>query len=721
MNISELPCGSAPAPAAYPYFPTRWQHVLYRNWSLVPPEVLADILNCDVTAVITAAQELGLPGNTATVPQWRTSGYLTLIRNNWQLLDYEQLLKLLDFTPERLAYTLKEEDFCFYKLGQLKPACPKVRYTPLTPEQQKRTEQIRELMLKHFPGELQEYVEPPFAFTGKYHSLEPAGNNQDTFEFNFIHSYAASCGDVLGEAELCDPVPENLLAQYASMGIKGVWLHALLYLLCPIPGAEEFSAGHDLRLKNLQLIAQRCAKYGIKIYLYLNEPRSMPPAFYEKFPHWGGRSVRGTRTLCTAAAPEILEYLEHAMRFLFTQVPELGGALTITMSENPTHCHFDYHGSECPMCRNIPQEKIIADINRAMERGMHAAAPDARMLCFDWAWRRSENDSEVISFKKKVIDLLPKNKNVYVVSVSEWGLITRVGGVEQYLVDYSISQPGPAEEAKAVWQYAKAVGLGTVAKIQINNSWELSAIPNIPVPYLVKKHLDNLRASGVDGVMLSWTLGGYPGGNLEMLNASPEEIAAVRFAPEIAGKVVQAWKIFSDAFSEFPFNVNVIYTAPVNYGPMNILHAKSTGYQATMVGFPYDDLNSWRAVYPEDIFISQFQKLSEKWAEGIAVLESVSGNTNAGFAELLRISTAAYCHFRSTFLQSFFVRARNAGDRETMRKCATEEQTLAIKLYHIARVDSRIGFEASNHYYYTLNDLREKVINCDYILNEELS
>ena len=56
-----------------------------------------------------------------------------------------------------------------------------------------------------------------------------------------------------------------------------------------------------------------------------------------------------------------------------------------------------------------------------------------------------------------------------------------------------------------------------------------------------------------------------------------------------------------------------------------------------------------------------------------------------------------------------------------MRKCATEEQTLAIKLYHIARVDSRIGFEASNHYYYTLNDLREKVINCDYILNEELS
>ena len=34
----------------------------------------------------------------------------------------------------------------------------------------------------------------------------------------------------------------------------------------------------------------------------------------------------------------------------------------------------------------------------------------------------------------------------------------------------------------------------------------------------------------------------------------------------------------------------------------------------------------------------------------------------------------------------------------------------------MTKADSRIGFEASNQYYYLPLDLVEKVINCDYIL-----
>ena len=40
-------------------------------------------------------------------------------------------------------------------------------------------------------------------------------------------------------------------------------------------------------------------------------------------------------------------------------------------------------------------------------------------------------------------------------------------------------------------------------------------MPWIPVPDLVERHLKNLRAEGVTGLMLSWTVGGYPGGNLD--------------------------------------------------------------------------------------------------------------------------------------------------------------------------------------------------------------
>ena len=70
-------------------------------------------------------------------------------------------------------------------------------------------------------------------------------------------------------------------------------------------------------------------------------------------------------------------------------------------------------------------------------------------------------------------------------------------------------------------------------------------------------------------------------------------------------------------------------------------------------------------------------------------------------------------------MQIRFIRARDNGfDKKVMAECVREEMVLALKLHDIVRRDSRIGFEASNHYYYTLNDLREKVISCAGILEK---
>ena len=418
----------------------------------------------------------------------------------------------------------------------------------------------------------------------------------------------------------------------------------------------------------------------------------------------------------------MLTYLEEALFSLFSQVPELGGILTITMSENATNCHYDTKSAECPFCSKVPPEKIIADINSAMERGMHRAAPGAKMLIYDWSWRRDAEDVKPLEFKKKVIDLLPKHENVFITCVSEWGMETHVGGVKQYLRDYSISQVGPAEEAKAVWAYAREKGLKTAAKVQINNSWELAAVPSIPVPYLIREHLDKLKKERVSGLMLSWTLGGFPGGNLELLRGTPEEVAARKFSPATAEKVCRAWRCFSEAFRNFPHSVGVVYTAPVNYGPMNLLYLQPSGYRATMVGFPYDHVEAWRSIYPEEVFTNQFEILTGKWREGLELLNGassgVSAEERADFEDLRRTAETAFCHFESTLLQTRFTLARRKDDRETMRACAEEELQIALRLYKIARTDSRTGFEASNHYFYTLNDLREKVINCTYILEQ---
>lgn len=722
MRIEELPVGNTKAPLEFPHFPARWQAFVWRNWELVSPARIASVLGCGEPEVIQAAVEMGLPAASRVNPKWLTHGYLTLIRNNWHLLPYSQLLKLLDWTPEKMAYTLKEEDFFWIKLGSLKPDCPELKYEVLTLAQKAATVRLRESLRKHVSEDGMPYLEPPFAFADQFAPRPPIGGKA-RFDFNFIHSYSASCGDVLGNAETLDPVPENLLAQYASMGIKGIWMHALLYLLNPIPGAEEYSAGHEKRMANLRRIVERCAKYGIKVYLYLNEPRCMPMEFYAKKPLWGGQDVPSlnTKTICTTRSPEPLQWLEDTMGKLFREAKGLGGVFCITMSENPTNCHYKAEHERCPSCRIVPPEKIIADVIAAMERGMHSAAPEAKMIAYDWGWSRAPGESDNAPFKQAVLDLLPRN--VYICSVSEWGLHTKVGGVEQYLVDYSISQVGPSEETLATWEHAQKRGIPITAKVQINNSWELSAVPSIPAVYLVDEHLNALKKAGVSGLMLSWTLGGFPGGNLELLSATPEEIAAAKYHPSLAKKVCLAWRQFSEAFRQFPFYVTTIYRAPMNYGPMNLLHLKPTGYTASMIGFPYDHLKAWRGVYPEDVFEQQFRILTEGWKQGletlIAAKAEVQENEQREFRELQTMAEAAYCHFRSTYLQICFVMARDHGfDRPGMIRCVREEIELAKRLHEIVRRDSRIGFEASNHYYYTLNDLREKIVSCERILEE---
>ncbi len=159
---------------------------------------------------------------------------------------------------------------------------------------------------------------------------------------------------------------------------------------------------------------------------------------------------------------------------------------------------------------------------------------------------------------------------------------------------------------------------------------------------------------------------------------------------------------------------------------MNLLFAEPSGYVATMIGFPYDDLDRWCGNhYSEDIFEEQFKKLSEGWNEGMKYLQEanaeVKGEFKDNYDDLLNVAEATYCHFRSTYLQIRFVRLRNAGKKLECLPVLDEEIELAERLLAVVYRDSRIGFEASNHYYYTANDLKEKVLNCEYLKNKNVT
>jgi hypothetical protein len=299
--------------------------------------------------------------------------------------------------------------------------------------------------------------------------------------------------------------------------------------------------------------------------------------------------------------------------------------------------------------------------------------------------------------------------------------------------EYSISTVGPGPRASSHWKMAREAGLKCVAKIQANNSWELSAVPALPVLDLVGEHVSNLNAANVDGIMLSWTLGGYPSANLDLvskLGAFPRQtkdqaldsLAVERYGAG-AEDARRAWRDFSDAFREYPFDGGVIYNAPVQLGPANLLFDNRSGYAATMVGIPYDDVRGWCGPYPPEVLAGQYEKVARGFAEGIGALELAASKATADrLAEAkkdLGVARAAEIHFQSVANQVRFVLARDsaAGAERTqrMKSILQDERELAVKLFALTRQDSRIGFEASNQYYYLPQDLMEKVINCDYI------
>ena len=246
--------------------------------------------------------------------------------------------------------------------------------------------------------------------------------------------------------------------------------------------------------------------------------------------------------------------------------------------------------------------------------------------------------------------------------------------------------------------------------------------------------------------MLGWTLGGYPSPNLEVVaeigrdaQVSPKEamrrVAARRYSEPLAPRVVNAWETFSLAFREFPFSGGVVYNAPMQAGPSNLLWAVPTGYRATMVGLPYDDLAGWSAPYPPATFIQQMEKVASGFEIGLAMLqdalararESLSYMEVRAFQGELSVAEAAAIHFRSVVNQARFVQARDRVERETrgegrasgrreMRQLLNDEMLLARRLYTIQQADARIGFEATNHYYYVPDDLLEKIINCHHLL-----
>ena len=343
-----LPQGDARAAIVSRHFPDRVHEFVWRNWNAVEPAKLAKILGASVQDVTALAESMGLPPDATVPPEMRERGYITLIRRNWHLLPYEQLLELLEMTPERLAFTLHEDDFLWVKLGRLKPQCEPLRYHPPDEAARRRAAEIRRVVEEDFGEELRRPAEPRFDFVRQLCSPLPSysaptpGDDQPR-TLRLVYSYLAVYGDPLLNPNL-NPYPDGLLQRLSAVGVNGVWLHVVLRDMAPGGTAfPEFGADHERRLANLRALVERAKKYGIGVYLYMNEPRAMPAAFFKNRAELAGVRESELTALCTSH-PAVRQWMGDALAHVFRQVPDLGGVYAITASENLTNCasHGDW-------------------------------------------------------------------------------------------------------------------------------------------------------------------------------------------------------------------------------------------------------------------------------------------------------------------------------------------------------------------------------------------
>ncbi len=687
--------------------PTRWQAVIFRNYRMVPTQRIASVLECTVSDVEREAARLGLRAGEGNM-DWIEKGFVTVIKNNWYLLPYEQIMTLLECTEDRLAFVLEKEDFLAVKLGNTKPECEKVVYAPLTDDELAETERLAKVI-----SELDTSERVYFDIYRNKEDCEPKYRVNSPYS-RTVHPYLTPCADPFLE-DTRSHLPDELLDDYARVGINSFVVHAVLATLSPFPYDPDQSRDYKIRRKNLKDLVERAGKRGIKISLYLNEPRTVPGDKFKKYgrPELGGRiTANGSVSLCMQVE-ENRQWFYNAVKDLLLEIPDIGNLGSTNMGENPTHClssKRSKNDQNCPRCADLPLHRASVDVCNLLIKAVRDAGVKTTVSCSTWQWTEEMVDN---GFK----ELDPA---ISVGVTSEWGVKTNVGGIPWSVVDYSISHYGPSDWAKKVARVAKETNRKCSMKVQMSCSWELAALPYLPLFDLELEHLRAVYAEGVRSMSLTWTLGSYPSITFDMASGFLDDAENFdldkwyeKHFGDNAEKVHEAVKLFCKGYKEYPFSCDLAYFSAKCLGVANRWSLTPNNNPSCMVNWTFDDIDHYAKPYPPEILMGQFEKLLADWNRGIKVLEAVKGDAVAD--ELLLYARVAANHFAAEILHARYVIAKKnlPASKDEMYEIFKEERSLCLELLPLCEKSTMIGYEGSNHYFYTERDIIEKLIQLD--------
>ncbi len=698
--------------------PTRWQTVIFRNYRMVPAERIAMVLECTVDDVEREAARLGLR-TAAADPVWMKRGYITIIRNNWYLLPYDQLMMLLDYTEQRLDFIIEKDDYLRGKLGNAEPMLDRVVYSPLTEAEIKETEKIAATIARLDTSERK-----MFDFYSDTSDFEPRYITTDANGFRIVHPYLTPFADPF-IVDSRTHLPDELLDEYAKYGVNTFVIAATLSTLCYYPINPAESEGYELRRKNLRELIKRAGKRGIKIQLYLNELRAVSREVFDKYGHpelEGAYKPNIDKVSFCIQKPAVQKLLYDLVYDLFSAIPEIGSVICTTMSENMTHCVYQPHllrlpsepgdprGNACPVCKHLPFETNPVLVMNIINKAVRDSGSNAKVIASMWAWEQEQLERGI-----------PKlDEGIMIWMVSEWGLPLSVNGHDFKVIDYSISNYGPSELYKKISRIAHESGHGMLAKVQVSNSWEISSVPYMPLFDMELDHLKRLNAIGTRDYQLTWTLGSYPSVTFDMINgylSEPDAFDLDKWYEKHYGidaeKVHEAVKLCCEGFRKYPFSCEVMYESAKNLGVANRWNLKPVAQRSTIVCWTFDDIEHYAKPYPPEIFIERYEALLRDFDAGIRILESAQSTGAA--RELLLFAKIARNHFMADAVHAKYVMAKRRlpESKDEMLGIIAEERALCLELLELVPQSTLNAYETANHYFYTERDIIEKLIQLD--------
>ena len=507
-----------------------------------------------------------------------------------------------------------------------------------------------------------------------------------------------------------DYYPDEYLNRLAHDGANGIWIYTSFRALLTSDFFPEYGEGSEKRIKKLKNVVEKCARYGIKVYVFAIEPMHIVDDIAKAHSDLTGakNTEFGQHAICLSTEKG-RAYLLEAVEKLFTLIPDLGGYIDITSGERLTSCaSFPNYFNSCPRCSKRPIGEMLAETTKIIKEGMRRAGTDARFVSWTYGHKNWQ--------KNDILDYVEKcdTDTVLMQNFEENSYAEQLGKVREGK-DYWLSHIGPGELFKLTANKAKQTNRTMYAKMQICCSHEVASVPYIPTPGLIFEKYKKAREYDCSGIMQGWYFGNYPSvmskaaGELSFSDDFKnkeefiERLASIYYGDSASKKVASAWKLFEEGYSNYPLNIMFSYYGPMHDSVVWQLYLKPHDYYLPRSWQLIDEPNGdrihealWQGHTLEETLIL-CERLVDSWNTGMQML--LISENDEGYT----VAHALCLLFKSgKNILKFYKLRRDLGVGEgeptellfKMRDIVKEEILNSKEMITVCEKDKRIGYHS---------------------------